>query len=353
MFIPAILYVFDIEFKPLAGAENKPEEVVLSYDSWFDGSWQEFENRNMEFANPVRPILIRSKNEFIFRTSGKSTNYVMIGKNNQLFAYNYFSAYRGFDLKTEDWWDAKGLEYAKIRDTLAANGVQLLVVIAPNKVRYMPEFLPDDVKKTPGENTNYDRFLKTLSAHSISVLDLNAYFLEMKDTISTPPFPNTGTHWNNLGVLRALPRFDLTISSLLKVPSQDFVQVGGYWSDSLILGSDSDLGDGLNLLSNWTMENQFYPELKSSNPSDRKPNILFVSDSFFWQMKHGGVADSLSNDWTFWFYNNTEYCNRNCENKREHDKSWDRIKQVDLVVIQGTEGNMTLMPYELTKDLFK
>ncbi|MDZ7848084.1 MAG: hypothetical protein U5L96_15760 [Owenweeksia sp.] len=41
-------------------------------------------------------------------------------------------------------------------------GKPLLCVIAPNKVRYMPENLPENYVKEPGDTSNYSRAVRLL-----------------------------------------------------------------------------------------------------------------------------------------------------------------------------------------------
>lgn len=92
----------------------------------------------------------------------------------------------------------------RVNKLLQRNGVQLVVAMAPLKIRIHPENLPASVPLDDHLKTNYDRILKNLRDRGIYAADLNTSFLDSPKRISPMPmFFRQDTHWSSSGALLA------------------------------------------------------------------------------------------------------------------------------------------------------
>lgn len=339
------------EPEPLEGAQHRPEKVDLTFENWFSGDYQEYAEPAFRDYLASRPAFVRTYNELHYQLYDESKTYVLLGRNDQLFAYNYFPSFRGFDHKGEEHWERIAGGLAQIRDSLAYHGIPFLVIIAPNKVRYMPENLPENLIGEPGEVSNQATLMQMAGKYNLEILDLNTAFLRMKDTVQYPLFPNTGTHWSAYGALIGSDMILEKMSALLDTAVVDLIRSPGSLKDSLI-GGDDELSKGLNKWLLWKTIPLYYPEVSYDTINRVKPNALFISDSFFWTINSVKMNKrALSRNHSFWFYNNTNYDERHGEIPVDSLNRWEEMLSRDIIILMGTESNLTEFPYHLISDL--
>lgn len=92
----------------------------------------------------------------------------------------------------------------RFNKALSANGVNLLVVMVPLKMRIYAEHLPEGIKVNDYMAGNYERMNKALQAARVNVADLNTAFLNSpKRNSPTPLFFRLDTHWAPAGAMVA------------------------------------------------------------------------------------------------------------------------------------------------------
>ncbi|NVK28980.1 MAG: hypothetical protein HWE14_13085 [Flavobacteriia bacterium] len=336
------------EIRDVNGVETPLESNPLTWNRWATEEFQDQFSADFKRNLVARPAFIRTHNQLFYSVYGESKTYVVIGLNNQLFAYNYFPAFRGFDLQSEEVWKAKVHGLKRLQDTLEKHGIPLLVAIAPNKVRLMPENLPDELKKYPGEVTNLRRFVSLAGQEGVNVFDFNAYFesLNQVDLLTR----NTGTHWSGYGATLAMD----TLLDLLNRTDEKWSGLSyeqGYFKDSLVDG-DMELADHLNLWVSVKTENATVPKIEYDTLGVVKPDILFVADSYFWTINSLKLNHNLlSPAHSLWYYNSTNFDSRHGEIAVDSLNRWDEILRRDAVVILATESNLVDFPFGLIEDL--
>jgi alginate O-acetyltransferase complex protein AlgJ len=123
----------------------------------------------------------------------------VIGKSEWLF-YNYEMSEPAHAAATNVSLDL----IQRFNKVLAANGVNLVVVMVPVKMRVYSEYLPDEVKINDYMAGNYDRMNKALQAAHVSTVDLNTAFVSSpKRNSETPLFFRLDTHWTPTGAMLA------------------------------------------------------------------------------------------------------------------------------------------------------
>ncbi len=133
----------------------------------------------------------------------------ILGKSEWLF-YNYEMSNASHEATTNISLDL----IQRFNKVLAANGVNLLVVMVPVKMRIYSEYLPDEIKINDYMAGNYDRMTKALQATNVSTADLNAAFINSpKRNSETPLFFRLDTHWTPTGAMLAAETIKAAINA--------------------------------------------------------------------------------------------------------------------------------------------
>jgi len=152
-------------------------------------------------ASPFRDDLIRANNRWrlaLFHESPVAG--AIVGRDDWLF-YNLEGALEDYlnvmPLSEKDLAEMVRVQTAR-RDWLAARGIDYLIVVAPNKERVYPEFMPPQL--VPRETASrLAQALPRLREAGLAVLDLHEPLTAAKATRRT--YMKTDTHWNRFGGL--------------------------------------------------------------------------------------------------------------------------------------------------------
>ncbi len=343
LWLPILAYVLGWTSRPLGGVEWSPKRPDWELDSVRNGVWQSQLTQWVEQNHPFRSDLIRANNQVVYWLFDRSTNYVVFGTGNQLYAYNHFEVFAGLKRREPSFFGRLDQRLHGISSILAAEGIPLIVVIAPNKVRMLPQFLPASLKSIELRDGDYLNFVARV--RSVPVVDLMARLQEKKALIEGPVFANTGLHWNQNGVFLSMPTLDSALAKALGSQPQGFFIDGGVWDDRLRLKDDADLAERSDLVIPPATQKQFYPILKADRPWVTKPKLLLISDSFGYTLIKTGALDLLSDNWEFWFYNKSVV--KQNEDKRPliASESSSRWTEFDVVILMATEYNLSALPY--------
>lgn len=347
LFMPIIQSIYPlIPQRDLKGAFTIPDKPELNAESWVSGAFQSEYSAWYEYQVGMRPFLIRLRNQLYYELFNKSTTFVRPGKGGQFFSWDYWSAFKGYDGVNLAQVEEQAKLLSWLNDSLLKKDKHLLCVIAPNKVRYMPENLPDQWDDEPGRETFYQFYKEALSEHGIPLLDLNKTYLEMKDTVLKPLFANTSTHWNGYGMHLGI---SMIIDSLEVLGQRNHLNLRyAEWvmMDSVI-ESDRDMVDLMNLLCEPPTEPQAFPVYDLDTTDDNEPvRILIIGDSFFWNFYSFDVRHQIFHPSTrFWYYGKTEFDLEGNKRGMEYLSAIAAINDVDYVVILATESNLPQFPY--------
>ena len=158
-----------IEIEPLNGAITELEDPYFTKESWLDGSYQkkqqDYLNENFGFRN----VFVRLNNELNFRLYNEiNAKNVILGKDDYLFEENYILTYKGKDFIGSQQIEEKVNKLAKLKDTLNAKGIDIMVLLAPGKGSYYPEFIPDKYQPTVRSISNYEVYRRKLKEAKIN-----------------------------------------------------------------------------------------------------------------------------------------------------------------------------------------
>lgn len=339
--LPAVQSIFKVvKVPPLNGAVREPVEADFSVKSWFSGDFQSKHEEYMNESFGFRNFFVRLNNQLAFNLFKKAkANGVIIGKDNYLYELNYLLAYKGKDFLGQDSIKHKMERLKFIQDELAKKNKTLLVVFAPGKASFYPEYIPAEYQQT-GDPTNYQYFSKYSTELGINAIDFNSYFISQKDKSKYPLYPRGGIHWSHYGMCLAL---DSIVHRLEKLRNVNLTEI--HWDKvnlDLPGNIDNDIALGMNVLFTPRTDSMAYPEIiiKEEDVAVR-PSAVVIGDSFYWDM-FNLTPRVFNENHHFWYYNREVFPNQSgTPLKVENLNLLDEINQHDVFIIMSTEANLS------------
>lgn len=332
-----------IDINPLSGAIEKVEDSYFSKKTWFSGEYQETQKQYVKNNFALRAPFIRINNQLdYFLYDELHAKGVVFGKNGFLYEENYIKAYLGLDYLGEDSIRKQVQKLKTISDSLKKHDVDLVVLLAPGKGSFYPEYFPpkyDSIQKT---TTNYATFKQYLQQDSILLFDAHSWFDELKTTVHPKHklFSKTGIHWSKYGEYLVM---DSLLHFLAKKTERQFPTMV---LDTLILSkqlkeSDNDIWKGMNL---WFPMEDFemtYPKFHTEDTILNTCKVLTISDSYYWGMYNLGLSKNYFSNGEFWYYYMhiySKYSNTPTLISTSHVKS--ELLKNDVVLIICTDANL-------------
>lgn len=336
------LKIFNI--KPLSGEIIPTEKPVFSTESWtsmeFQPAYEKYINDSIGFHN----LFIRSYNQVLFSFFNKANaSDIIVGKDGYLFAEKYIKEYLGLNFIGKKAINTKLAMAKYLQDTLKKLNIDLLLVYAPGKASFYPEYFPhkyDNVKK---KLSNYDYYVKQSKLFGVNYLDLNAYFKEIKNKSKYPLYSKTGVHWSYYGMTKAYDSLKRCIEKLRNTELPDVICNRIEVTDTMRY-NDDDIGQGMNLLFNLPTQTMAYPKISfSKQKRENRINAVTVADSYYWMIVGNGMTDGLFKKNDFIYYKSYVYCYEDSALQEiktmELNQLQAEIEKQQLVMILMTEAN--------------
>ncbi|MDR0971619.1 MAG: hypothetical protein LBM25_04460 [Bacteroidales bacterium] len=341
-------YVTYVRIIPLYGYTPKAEKPILYKENLFNGEFQtsceKYAKENLGFM----PFFVRVHNQFVYSVLSESPNtQIVYGKDGYLYDGTYISTVAGMDFIGDSAINEKLYRLSKVKDTLEKLNKKVIVMFAPNKTRFSPENIPEQIlKKLKGKKNNYDYMIKAIEKTSIPYIDFNKWIISMKDTSTYALIPKKGIHWSRYASALAMDSIIEYISKMENIALPKLV------IDSLVHSKnpkfyDSDLGYLLNVL--WAKEekNLIYPffHIDSTNADKKKIRPLVIGDSFFWDIFDMGLLDKVLYNGELWYYCREIHSGSIKEEKPKKDPLGTKdlhneINKFDLFILFQTEHNL-------------
>jgi hypothetical protein len=304
--IPFLYQQTKFKWAPQLDGYIPPKDTVsLSAQTWYDGSFQEAAEEQFRDRLRLRHFLIRLNNQIYYSAFGSLPNTrVIVGNDGYIFEEYFINLYLGIDTCTQAHIDGQLNSLKILSDSLAQSGTELIIAIAPNKAALYPGKIPDEyLNKGIGENC-YDKFMRDAQDLDLTIWDAHAWFKEDLYEHQYPLFTKGGVHWSDYGTV-------LAMDSLL-----NFMEVQRDWDltevviDRLDISKrprfeDYDGGEATNLLFEPFNDSAYAYSDFSFTPGTYKPNVVVVSDSYFWNMyNHDFLTEACSEQSDFFYYFN-------------------------------------------------
>jgi hypothetical protein len=335
-----------IKEKPLCGyyrLHDAPDLKTFTWRNWFSGRFQEGYAAATEDHISFRNTLFRINNEADYRLFGTIHAEGFIeGKNGYLFEEDYILEYTGKYFIGKQTIDKKLGRLKWLQEQLKKTGTDLVFVLEPGKASFYPEYIPDHYH--PGRKTlsNLDYFIQRFGELNVNYIDLNRYFLLMKDTSRYPLFTKYGMHWSIYGACLAADTLARYIEKTQGVRLPEMKVASLTVSDSL-RWTDRDIADMLNLVFPVSKTSAAYPVL-SWPPGEAvdSPAVLTVGDSYYINIIND-YARALGGRNDYWYYNSKLYPHIiDSDNPVYVDKSSlaEKIRSYRVIFITVSEINL-------------
>lgn len=356
LFLPILQQKFNvIEIKPLNGSFESPVNPSFSLENWFEGKYQEEKQNYINQSIGFKAYFVRLYNQLHFSLYKQArANGVIVGKYNYLYEENYIKAHLGRDFIGEDEVKERIVKLKKIVDVLKRKKIDLIVVLAPGKGSFYPEFIPKSYRPEIKTTTNYDAYKREISKAGINLLDLHSWFRKIKHTSPHPLFPKTGIHWSKYGELLAA---DSIISYINSFQDEKFLPqliIGDIEITSKMRDTDDDIEKSMNLLVDIKDLSMGYPQFKiQKNNSIKKVKVLTVADSYYWGMFNWGCSRDVFNEGQFWYYNEQIYPDSYTKAIKVADINMsEEVEKNDVIILMTTDANLNNFAFGFVDQLY-
>jgi len=307
--LPMIMTFFPlISIDPLNGFFAEPQRPQLSRDNWFTGQYQDSMELFINDKTGGRPFLVRINNQLDYSVFGKANvSNVVIGKEHYLYEQSYIDAYLGTDFIGRDSIAEKVRKLKTVSDTLMTRGIPLIVLLAPGKASFFPEYLPEGIKAKRGR-TNHSVYKEFLAQNNIFTLDFKTWFIEQKETSNYALFPKGGIHWSSYGEVLAADSLIRFLNQITPNSQINTIRIKKIHPSRIAYNRDEDIEESMNLLLNLENNLMGYPEFEAIAHSAKKTTrVLTIADSYFWGMYDWGLSRNYFGNGSFWYYNKQMY----------------------------------------------
>ncbi len=339
--LPAIVDFTDaVKEKPVVGAWITPAAPEFSADALWSGDYQkEYELWRNEQVG-FHQSMIRFRNQLWYTLY--KTNIMpdaVIGEEDQLYLTGYISAYMGTDFIGTPSILSMTDKLRLLQDTLAAHDVTLVILLAPGKASCYPEYIPSRFGPKQTLN-NHDVMVHAFDSAGINLLDFNSYFIANRDHLPYKVYSNTSVHWSPAAALDALDSLIGYIEQKRKIDLPSVTVDDYMWTD-YALGSDNDVGEGLNLITPVKNYAMAYPKYHYE-PEEGKTKIsmMTVADSYVRMMMEVGMVRRLTYRHDYWYYNQgIEHSDGRPKSMALDEDIAASTLQHDVVLIMATDLN--------------
>lgn len=356
--LPGILGITCLyEEKPLHGDIDKNNlfsPIDFCWDIWFEGSFQKEMEKSAAAGTGARNFLVRTANQLNYNLLRTTDNdNVVIGKEDYLYEKGYITAYSGRNFCGEYFISHAIDDFKRLQQILKEKfGTDLVLIFEPGKAGTFPEFIPENERRHGDVTDNYSVFIKECNKQNLAFLDLQNYFLKMKDTSRYPLFSPYGVHWTTYGMYLAT---DTLLSYLGKATGLNIadIQINDIRLTDTTKDVDFDLENTLNLLYDLPRKSFAFPAVTWDTAGRDRPKVLTIADSYFWMMHNHGLPHMAFANEVYWYYYKTIFPYIWLDNPR-WIKDIDRravTEKQDVILFMITEMNLYRAFWGFTDEL--
>ena len=321
----------------LKGAIKEVKFPKLNSENWFSEKFQnqteKYLARNFGFVNWF--IQLENQIQFTFYNKAKA-NGVIIGKENYLYEKSYIDAYYGNDFLGDSTIKLLYSKLKKVSDTLEKLNTKILIVFAPGKGSFYPEYIPNDLKVV-NKTTNLECCVKTVDSLGLNYINMSSWFIKMKDTTTYPLYPKTGIHWSSYGVSLAADSILFYCKNKLELTLPD-VNWTPIEIKKQLQSPDNDIEKGMNLIFDLPNHPMPYLKIKPEKQSDFTSKSVVIADSYYWQLFNMGFSTKVFKEGQFWFYSKQVFPKRNNKETRVKDLNLkEELLEQDIIILLTTE----------------
>jgi hypothetical protein len=308
--LPAMQMMFGL-FKetPLNGAFTLVDKPMFTTEKWLNGSFQSETENYLKDHSGFKSFLVRLQNQVDFSLFRQANaEGTVIGKNKQLFEYDYIRSWLAIDYPGDSFVEKKLQRTKYVQEFLKREkNIDLIIVFEPGKASFYPEYLPEKYTKKKSGLSTYELYRMKAEELGIDFIDMHRYFLELKPVSKYPLYPRYGTHWSVYGSQIVADSLLRLLENRLNYPLAA-VRTDSVRISSEPLNTDDDVLKTMNLLFQLKGEPLAYPVLSIDSAGVvLKPNVLTVADSYYFNIFNTRIPKHLFANEAFWYFNTLVY----------------------------------------------
>lgn len=202
--------------------------------------------------------------------------------------------------------EAEAQRLLEIQKFLEPYGTHLFVALLPGKEQICAEHMPKNTKYFLKKKiTAFDFYSKRLNELGINNINLGEWFMQMKDTVSYPLFPQTGTHWSNLAAINSA---DTLVRYMEWLSDSNMVNIKTGSIFQRTLKPDADLESLMNLI--WPIQkkpNMLTTACYDYDTTAWRPRLITIGDSFYWNILNFTPVWDVFESVPYWYYFSTAF----------------------------------------------
>ncbi len=346
LILPLLQFKLEIiSLEPLKGDFKLASKPGLTKQTWFANTYQQNYDKYFEDHIGFRNFFVRLNNQILYSLFKKANvKGVIVGKNNFLFEEAYIKSLMGVDYIGEKTIKNRIRKIKAIKDELINYNTKLLVVLAPGKASYYPEYVPSRYERV-SDSVNYKMFVRELEENDISFIDYNKYFISNKNKLGTLLYPKTGIHWSDYAVRFVM---DSIISAINTMTGYDMPKLIATINDTATVydsKTDMDIEKSMNLLFDIEKPEMKYFNISFKKQKNTKPDVIVIGDSFYWQIFNTGISTKEFKSSEFWYYYKVIYGKNRWGQDIKNIDVFESLKHADIVILLSNEPNLVNFPW--------
>ncbi|MEO9257549.1 MAG: hypothetical protein ABI207_04155 [Crocinitomicaceae bacterium] len=304
------------------------EPIKQDTVSWYDGTAQVQFESNLINQSLVRTYLLRLRNQYQYSLFGKINAHNIYQFGDYFFRFYSYGFNEDNNFLGKEIIQLKVDELKKLQDFLG-DSIPIITIIAPSKVRYYENMLPERYH-TKTKETNYDYLLEDLKAANLNCIDFNNYFQKHK-SVCPAIFGNGGTHWTHYATAIAMDSVVRYISALKNTEYNQFKYTtkknNGFNVDDL------DIALLRNLFTK-PKDTNLRDVVVSSDNLHKKINAVIVGDSYFLTVQNTRIRNLIFTDNSdYHYYFRRTYDKDYKEKAIDYQKIKQQLRNADCVIL--------------------
>jgi len=328
----------------------------FSLSGWNDGTFQAGFDRYIEDHIGFRNFFVRLNNQIDFTFFEKANaEGVVIGKENQLFEYDYIRAYTGGDFIGKRVIERKMQKVKYLQDYLKeTHNIDFILIFEPSKARTYPEYIPDRYLENGLSLSNYEYFVGQANAFGVNYLDLNRIYLDSRHGYPYPLYPPYGIHWSQHSMSFVIDTMIRFFEHTRNIDMPEFDAEVRFVADS-ICEIDYDVGHTINLLFQLPQPPIPYSFFRFREPENKtRPMVLAVADSYYWNIFNSRVPEHLFSNQAFWYFNAKVYPDFYYKETWTADLDLQtEVEQQEIIFLSVTERFLYKFDWGFVDDLYR
>ena len=324
------LKLFD--FRPLTGvvAEDPlPKAGLAQFSNQRLQRWIDAHLRlNYGFREPLTRLYNQYLWDFYDQTNLVETKKIYIGDDGWIYESQHVEEYyvgkgrwyASDSLGMAEYFGKEALRLYQLQQILETQDTHLFVLLLPGKEVVYPEHVPETDDYPHNKVFSATEFYhQTFDELGVNYIDVNPWFLQMKDTVDYLLYPQTGTHWSNYAALYVADSLIRYMEHLGDIRMEHFT-IGE--REERTEYPDDDLEQLMNLARPLPKAPNYYaPYTIIEDSTASHPYLITIGDSYFWNLVNATPFGKVMGNLRYWYYFSSVY----------FDNKHDNIKEVDVL----------------------